>query len=100
MRREAEQAHRYFQLATGETVGDEGPEDSGGDSTAGEIEAFKLVRAQTIALLGKLDPSAWGHGAVDPQFGNLTIEQAALRLIADEEEALDRLAEIRRALGR
>lgn len=98
---EAEHGHRHLQRATGESdlvAGEDvGPADG---STEDAIAALKLVRAQTVALLAKLDPSAWSHSAVDPEWGDLSIELAALRLIAREEEALDRIAAVRRALGK
>jgi hypothetical protein len=101
IRAEAEHGHRHLQRATGESdLPAEGNETPAEDATAEAIAAFKLVRAQTVALLAKLDPSAWSRAAVDPDWGNLTIELAALRLIAQEEEALDRIEAVRRALGK
>ena len=100
VREEAQRADGYLQRLTGEATRTldipSASEDS--DTIGTHIDALRLIRAQTVALLAKLDPAMWRRSGDHPDFGQMTVEEVALRLIQHEERALDEIAEIKHAL--
>jgi hypothetical protein len=95
---EAEQAHAYLRHVTGDPTPTAASASAEAPTVAASLEALRSIRAQTVALLSKLDPTAWQRSAPYPDWGHLTIEEAALRLLSDEEAALNEIAAIKRGL--
>jgi hypothetical protein len=102
---ESEYADAHLQSVIGEAttatqVTTEATQSGGpGDRPADLMRVFRERRAQTVALLGKLDPSAWQRRGQHPTRGDITVEEVALHLIRVEEQALDEIDAIKRKLG-